>query len=324
MADQDYYAILGITRSANADEIKKAYRRMAKKYHPDQNRDDKTAESKFKDVQKAYEVLSDAKKRTQYDQYGQAGVGEFVDTGDKKYYQWGTDSTIEYDDLQDLLNAFGGQRSNSRASVFEQIFGNRGQRSQARPRTPSPPARGQDVERRVRLTFEQSIRGATVDIGRTAANGKRETISVTIPPNVKDGQRIRLRGKGGGGQSPGDLFIVCDVQPHPYFNREGADILLDVPVSLTEAALGAKVEVPTLDGRITVTVPPGTPGGTKLRLRGRGLKDNGSTGDQYVVVRIVPPKKLSASQEARLRELAEELDENPRGDAPWQKAETKT
>jgi DnaJ-class molecular chaperone len=325
MAGFDYYDALGVKHNATADEIKKAYRKLAKQYHPDRNKDNPAAEKKFKQVQEAYDVLGDSTKRAQYDQFGRAGVGEFVDTGNQRVYQWGQGSTINVDDLEDLFTAFGGgpggARASRRASIFDQFFGNRGRTAAPQP----PPQKGKDHDYPVRLTFEQAVNGASIDIQLSVGGQRHESITVKIPAGVRDGQRIRLRGKGSPGPRggpPGDLYIVCHVQPHRYFRREGDDITVEVPLSVTEALLGAKVDVPTLHGTMTVTIPPGTSSGAKLRLKGKGVGGNGrSPGDQFVVVRIVTPRQLNEEQRTVVEALAKTLDENPRATVPWGGAE---
>ena len=203
------------------------------------------------------------------------------------------------EDLESLFSAFGGEAS---ASPFERFFrqAGGGRRRRQRP----VPMRGQDVRRRINLAFEQAITGLTIEVDvapRSAGGGKRETLEVKIPPGVEDGQPIRLKGKGApgaGGGPPGDLFLICSVRPHERFRREGRDLVIDLSVSMPEAALGAKVEVPTLDGPVTMTIPPGTSSGTRLRLQGRGVPAHGSTpaGNQYVILQVKVPKTLSEEQ----------------------------
>ncbi len=326
MASDDYYDILGVSRGANDEEIRKAYRRLAKEFHPDRNPGDKEAERKFKTIQEAYEVLSDREKRSQYDQFGKIGVGRVVNDNGKQYYSWGSGSTVNMDELDDLFKIFGGQgrtqggggsRPDFRGSgVFDQIFGRKGQRG-----AKTAPARGQDIEQAVELSFDQAFRGTSIEVTLQGGSG-RQTLGVKIPPNMQDGQRIRISGKGQPspqGGAPGDLFIVCRVQPHAYFRRQENDILLDVPISPTEAMLGAKINVPTLDGVVTLSVPPGTCSGAKLRLKGRGMKSAGAStrGDQLVVIQIKSPKNIDAANRKILETLANQLNYNPRADVPW-------
>lgn len=307
MAHEDYYDILGVKRDADAAEIRRAYRRLAKQYHPDRNPGNPAAEGKFKKVQEAYGVLGSAEKRKDYDAYGSAAVGDVrTRPGGQSVYTWGGGSTIDLDDLEDLFTAFG-KGGGPRASVFEQIFGRGGH--DRRAAGPRPAQRGRDIEQPVRLSFEQAVFGTTVDVVLQHSGGdrRRETLNVKIPPGVSDGQRIRIRGKGQsgeGGGPPGDLHLICQVASHPEFRREGADILATVPVSLTDAVLGGRITVPTLEGPVTMTLPPGSSSATRLRLRGRGVpKERGERGDQIVTIEIRVPRALSPRQ----RELFEEL-----------------
>ncbi len=324
MSHEDLYKEMGVNKSATEAEIRSAYRKLAKKFHPDRNPGNRQAEEKFKRVQDAYDVLGDTKKRTEYDQFGKAGVGQFVNEGGNQYYTWGEGTKVRSDDLEDLFSAFGGS-GDGRASVFEQVFGSRRGRGR-QPAQPQAPTRGQNVERPVSLSFEQAIHGTTVEIDlvfNAQGRQKRQTLSVKIPPNVSDGQKIRVRGKGGPGQSggsPGDMFIVCRVGKHQYFRREGHDIHLDVPISITEAILGTKVDVPTLHGTITVAIPPGTSSGSRLRLRGKGIPATGNgslPGDQYIVVQIAVPNSLDDEQRSVIESCKEALDVNPRENLSW-------
>jgi len=320
MPPKDLYVILGLSRGATADEIKRAYRRLAKQHHPDRNKGSADSEARFKEVQQAYAILSDPQRRKQYDATGHAGPlpegGAWAERpGGARVYRWsgGGGQPVEFDlgDLADLFD-FGGDEQ-GRSPIFEQFFSRRGGSSGARvePQAPPPPA---DVEQAVDLSFEQAIHGATLEL---RIQGVRdETIQVKIPAGVRDGQRVRVRGKGGTGSGGrrGDIYILCRVGPHAYFRREEDDIYLDLPVTLAEAALGAKIEVPTLDGLTRVTVPPGTASGKKLRLAGCGVRNSQSEqrGDQYCVIRIVPPATLTDAQRKLLEELNESGLDNPR------------
>ncbi len=317
MERDDYYGILGVTRSAKPDEIKRAYRKLAKQYHPDRNPGNQAAEAKFKEVQEAYEVLSDSQKRQEYDRFGRAGVGRWQQQPHgQRVYTWGGGSQVNVDDLEDLFAAFGGGGEQGGASVFSNFFDRMG----GGRRAPAAPRRGADVEQNLPLSFEQAIRGTTIDLTiRNSATGRQETLSVKIPPGVENGKRIRVRGKGHPGENggpTGDLHLVCAVQPHEYFERRGYDIHVEVPVTLTEAALGAKVDVPTIDGMMTLTVPPGTSGGAKLRLRGKGVPHgkSGQRGDQIATIRVTVPEDPTAEQKQLFDALAKTLDENPRKD----------
>jgi DnaJ-class molecular chaperone len=333
MAQRDYYEVLGVSRNASEQDIKRAYRKLAKQYHPDRNPGDPKATEKFKEVQQAYEVLSDKTKRAQYDQFGFVGAGAGPGgaggswrpgPGGAHVYTWSSDGDIPIEDIEDLFGAFraGGERDiGGGGGIFDQIFGRRRPGQRARATRIDPENEVQDLEHHLQLTFDQAVHGATLelDINRNGAMGSSEKLKVRIPPGIREGQRIRLRGKGRpapDGSAAGDLYIVCHVQPHPYFARQDNDLYLDVPLTIAEATLGAKVEIPTMDGPTRITVPPGTASGTKLRLRGKGVVDpkTGVRGDLYAVVRIVPPRRLTPEQ----RDLIERFqragggEENPR------------
>jgi len=327
MAKRDYYEVLGVPRSAGRDDIRKAYRRLARKYHPDLNPGDAEAERRFKELGEAYEVLSDAKKRKAYDRFGREGVrmGAGAAAGAGPFagrYTW-TGGGSPFEDV--AFEAFAGS-GGSPESIFEELFsrlgGMRGRR--ARPRAGR---RGADLESELAITFAQAVRGVetTLTIRRPTGDGdsRRETLSVKIPPGMQDGLRLRLHGKGApgvGGEPPGDLYLRIRIKPHPYFRRRDADIYIDVPISVAEAALGATVEVPTVHGRRTsVRIPGGTAGGTRLRLKGQGLPDarTGRPGDQYCVIRIVPPKRLDEKQKRLFEELRGLKSEGPRTGPPW-------
>jgi curved DNA-binding protein len=329
MAKRDYYEVLGITKSASADEIKKAHRKLVRQFHPDVNKNNKQAEEKFKEVQEAYDVLSDATKRRNYDQFGHAGVGGASGApgagGDpfEAYrrarggagsgaggrggpYQWRGDGSTTVEDIDP--SDFGNGQFND---LFEQLFGrggaaSRGAAGRARGRSePQSAPRGSDVEYPVTLTFEQAARGTTLPL-QINRGGKLETIDVKVPGGVKDGSRVRIKGRGEqGGGEPGDLFIVTSVTPHEKFKRDGLDILLEVPLSLWESLLGTKVQVPTLDGPVTLTIPPGTGSHAKLRIKGRGVFRGEEKGDQLVVTRVVVPKTLDEEDKKVIEKLAE-------------------
>ncbi len=311
MAERDYYEVLGVARNASAGQIKSAYRKLARKYHPDVNKSP-DAQGKFTEATQAYEVLSDDKKRKMYDRFGQAGgPGSSGPAGARVYTSTGRGG-MGFDifseegegfmgmSLDDILQALGG--------------GRRGKRK-------APQPKGADLEYPITLEFLQAVRGVTTSI--RIRGGQRadhdETIEVKIPPGVNEGQRIRVRGKGQPGPAgPGDLYIRVHVATHLHFTRDGLNIYVEVPISITEAALGAKVPVPTIDGMTTVTIPPGTNSAQKLRLKGKGIgpaEDN--RGDQYVVIRIVAPKSVSDAGRRLLEQFAETDNFDPRAHVPW-------
>ena len=330
MAKRDYYEVLGVPKTASADEIKKAHRKLALKYHPDRNKDNKEAEERFKEIQEAYDVLSDAQKRQNYDQFGHAGVGaggarapngdpfdsfRRAQGGRGGRTTWRASPGVSVEDF-DPSEFSGGDFGD----LFEQLFGRGGAaaRGGTRGRVRPEPSRGQDVEHGIVLSFEQAARGVTLPLQITRGPGQTETIEVKIPPGVKDGSRIRIKGRGEQtGGEPGDLFIITHVQPHPYFRREGLDIYLDLPLSAYEAMLGTKVQVPTLDGPVTVTVPPGAGSGAKLRIKGRGVERGSEKGDQYVIVKIAVPKDLDEEDRKLIEQLAAKHPVNARADVKW-------
>jgi len=331
MAKRDYYEVLGVNRGASDEEIRSAYRRLARKYHPDLNPGNKQAEAHFKEINGAYEVLSDPEKRKAYDQFGpdfahfRAGAGAAgAGPGPGGFrYTW-TGEGSPFDDA--AFEAFGGGGGEG-ASIFEELFSRMGGRAGRGARGAGRAGmRGQDAEAPIDLAFDQAVKGVstTLTVQRPAADGamRPERLEVRIPPGVRDGQRLRLRGKGSpgvGGGPAGDLYLVIRAEPHPYFRREGQDIYIDVPISVSEAALGTTVDVPTIHGRTAVRIPPGTASGTKLRLRGQGVSDAQGIGrgDQYCVIKIVPPRKLSDEQRKVFEHLRDAEAENPRADVPW-------
>jgi DnaJ-class molecular chaperone len=324
MAKRDYYDVLGVAKSASADEIKSAFRKMARKFHPDATKNDPKSTERFKEAQEAYEVLSDAAKRKNYDEFGHAGVGAMPGGGGdpfesfrraqagggRRSWQGGPGVSVEDFDL-------GGQDI---GSIFDQFFGaSRSGRSRGRTRV--EPRRGQDIEHPVTLSFEQAARGTHLPL-QINREGKIETIDIRIPAGVKDGSRVRVKGRGGPGiggreAEAGDLFIITHVTPHAYFRREGLDVYLDLPISLYEAAAGAKVDVPTLDGLRTLTIPPNTSGGAKLRIKGHGIQRGEEKGDQIVVTKIVMPKNLDDEDRKAIERISAKHPVNPRGDVGW-------
>lgn len=301
MAQQDYYKVLDVEKGASQDEIRKAYKKLSKKYHPD---GETPQVEKFKQVQEAFEVLGDAQKRKQYDQFGHAfrgAPGGGNGPGGQPFH-WSTESgPIDLGDLfgqVDLGDLFGGRFRGG---------GGEGPR-------PQRGRHGGDIQVSLEIPFEIAALGGTQEM-----RFQGETLSVKIPAGVDSSSVIRLAGQGepgvGPGAKAGDLLVTLIVRPHAWFRREGNNVLLDLPLTVAEAGLGAKVDVPTLDeGKVTLTVPPGTSSGAKLRLRGKGIPDRQTKerGDMHVVVKIVVPSKPSARVKELLKELADTDPTQPR------------
>jgi molecular chaperone DnaJ len=384
MPSPDYYASLGVPRGAKPEEIRKAYRRLARKFHPDVNPGDKAAEERFKKIQEAYDVLSDPKKRQMYDQYGFYSATGFPPGGEGT--RQGPEMGFGGFDFTDFFTqATGGGREAGRGAagfrdIFSQFFG-RGARAEAAP----VPEKGADLEYAVSIDFWQSIRGAQLPLsvshfescdacGGTGRSGgqttvcaecngsgqvtqtagamrfsltcprcggqgrlkntcprcrgegrvsRTETVEVRIPPGVQTGTRLRVPGKGNAGTlgaPPGDLYITVRVEPHAFFKREGDNIVIQVPITVTEAGLGAKIEVPTIDGRALLKIPMGTQNGQKFRLREKGVLNSrtGVRGDQLVEVLVQAPRVRDERTKELLRELASLNTEDPRADI-WSK-----
>ncbi len=315
---RDLYAILGVARDADAETLRKSYRKLARRHHPDVNQGAKAAEEKFKEISRAYDVLSDAEKRRNYDEFGEISLQGGFDAEKARRAREAFSSRFErrggpsFEGVGDERSEFGGLDD-----LFSDLFSRRGAGGLRRER------RGADLEAELELDFVDAALGGErrLSIARPMADGsvRDETVTVRIPPGVADGGRIRLRGKGGEGRSgagPGDVFARIRVRPHRFFRREGRDLYLDLPVTIGEATLGAKVEVPTLDGRVTLTIPPGTDCGAKLRLRGKGVPhpSGGKPGDLYVAVQIRVPRDLTPEAAAKLQELARFDPPDPRAD----------
>ena len=322
--DKDFYSVLGVSKDADETEIKKAYRKLAKQYHPDRNAGDDSAEQKFKDVGEAHSVLSDPEQRREYDAIrsmtgggarftagGPGGGAGFEDIfsafgggggGTRMRYSTGGGSPFAGSgggepDLEDILSMFGGGGQAG--------FGGQGTGFRA----PRGPQKGQDLTARTTLSFRDAVEGRTISLD---VNG--EKVNAKIPAGVKDGQKIRLRGKGAHGDrgaQRGDLILTVAVEPHPVFGREGDHLTIDLPVTFAEASLGATVTVPTLDGSsVKVKIAPGTPSGRVLRLKGRGVKTKTTTGDLRAKVQVVVPTELSDAE----RRAVEVLRDSQLGD----------
>jgi molecular chaperone DnaJ len=356
MAKRDYYEVLGVEKGASPEEIKRAYRRMAIKYHPDKNPGNKEAEAKFKECAEAYEVLSDPEKRKQYDQYGHEGLRG---TGMHDFSRM---------NVEDIFSIFGGD------DFFSSIFGGLGGGGRR-----GGPGRGYDLETSVEMTLEEVAHGTEKTIeftrqdrcpecggsgaapgtqparcplcggsGQVAKGGgffqmvstcpqcrgtgqivknpcptchgsgrvpKKRTVTIKVPPGVHEGQGIRVAGEGEPGHNGGpngDLYVYVRIRPHEFLERDGNDLIAVVPISVTQAALGATIDVPSLDGTRQLRIPPGTQYGSLFRIRGQGLPDvrTGRTGDELVQVTIETPMNLSARQEELLREFAQTENKN--------------
>ncbi len=300
---QDPYETLGVSRTASDDEIQKAYRKLARQYHPDRNPGDKTADAKFKEVSSAYELLSDKQKRAQFDQFGHAGPG-FAGggfpgggTGGFHFGGPGGGTTIDPETAEQI---FGSMFGGGLGDLFGQRGGGRSSRGRAK-RAPDP------VETAVTIPFDTGTLGGTV----TLKIGDRE-LDLKIPAGIEDGKVMRLGGQGPGGA---DVLLTVHVAPHAHFRREGNDLILTVPLTLAEAVLGGKVDVPTLDGgRIALTVKPGTSSGTRLRVRGHGVKG----GDLYVEAKVMVPAPADAKSRELLDEFARLNPQSVRKGAPWE------
>lgn len=333
MAKQrDYYEILGVRKNATDKEIKSAYRKLARKYHPDVSKVTNASE-KFREATTAYEILSDGEKRKMYDQFGQAAFkgGPGGAPGGPQGWPGGMGQGVRIN-FADMFGRGGSGGGGFMGMGLEEILEALGGHARQKKTRHSHPARsvpkGRDIEHHVNLEFLQAIYGTstTLRLQATDQTGKTatQTISVKIPAGVRDGQKIRLRGKGEDGPGgTGDLLLVCHVQPHAYFKRDGDNITVEIPIGIDEAALGAKVDVPTIDGITTVTIPPGTPSGRRLRLREKGIPsaDKKKTrGDQYVAIKIVPPVQLADESKKVLEKFAKiqaEKGSDPRADVPW-------
>lgn len=301
---RDLYAVLGVDRKADADAIRKAYRVLARKHHPDHNPGDKAAEDRFKEVSEANAVLSDPEKRALYDEFGEASLQAGFDAAATRSAQrgfGGFEHPGGFSDDEGYGIAF--------EDLLGGMFGGRARAGGARSRAWS----GDDLEMALELDFLEAALGTTkqISVTRPGRDNKPrvERVTVRIPPGVDDGGRIRVSGKGGEGSGSGmagDLYARLRIRPHAYFRRDGRDLLLDLPVTVGEAALGARIEIPTLEGRAIVTVPAGCDSGRRLRLRAKGIPDpkGGARGDLYVTVQIRVPVGIDADAKELLKELS--------------------
>ncbi len=306
----DYYEVLGVKKDSSAQDIKKVYRKLAMKYHPDRNEGDKEAEEKFKKISEAYAVLSDPEKRKQYDTFGESGFQQ-------RYSQ---EDIFQGFDLGDILKEFGlgglGGRSRTtggQGTPFESFFfqsgGPGGGRASYRTATQQP-VKGSDLTYELSVSLSEILSGSEKTISLRLEN-KTQNVSVKIPKGIKAGQKLRLAGKGASspyGGPPGDLFLIIKEQPHPVFSRDGNDLIVENHISVSQACLGAEVSVMSLEGKeLKVKFPAGVQSQSKLRLKGHGLPagNTGGRGDIYVKVIVDIPKKLTSEQKKLIKELAD-------------------
>lgn len=307
MQKKDFYAVLGVERTATQDEIKKAYRKLAMQHHPDKNPGNKKAEEKFKEITEAYETLSDAQKRKQYDQFGSgfqdfggfgAGAGPGGFEGFRQYGGAGGSYQGNPENFQDIFG-----------DMFGDFFS-----AKARPKRQ---ARGADLRYTLSITLEEAATGCEKLITFVRQKGSHNDsakLSVHVPAGVREHQKLKLAGEGDippHGGAPGDLYVIVNIQPHPFFTREENDVHVEVPVSFTEALLGGSIEVPTLTGKSLVKIPPGTHSGQTFRLKAKGLPRLGGlgSGDMLVKVQLVTPGRLTQEEKVLVEKLAEKIGE---------------
>jgi molecular chaperone DnaJ len=312
MAEKDYYDILGVKKGATDDEIKKAYRGLAKKHHPDKNKGNKDAENKFKEISEAYAVLSDREKREQYDRLGKEAFNFGGAGGQGGPFGGGFGGF----DFSQFSEQFGGGRQRRSTGgrkapggggftdIFSELFGGGGNQSQ--------PMRGGDIEAEATIEFRDAVLGTTLELQLPGSGSTK----VKIPEGVSDGQKLRLRGKGQpspNGGTAGDLNIVIHVRPHPFFERKGDDIHIELPIAVGEAVKGAEIDVPTIRGPVRARIPPLTSSGKKFRLTGKGVKKKGGgAGDEYYRVLIVLPPDMEAEALEAADVIEKSYKENPR------------
>ena len=288
MAQRDYYEVLGVSRDASPDEIKKAYRKLAVKNHPDKNPGNAAAEEKFKEASNAYEVLSDPKKRQIYNQRGHAGVNDMGFHG--------------FTNMEDIFSNYGDIFGRTVFGNFGDVFGD----VFSRQGPGKPQAQASDMRIKLIVSFMEAVYGTEKQV-----NVQGKNITIKIPAGIKDGQTLRLQGQGGralGSRTSGALLVTISVEPNPDFKREGLDLITQVAIPFTLAALGGKVRVPTLTGQINLTIPHGSQSGSQLRLRGQGIVDSaGRKGDLRVLVQVEIPKSLTQKQRDLLNELDKTL-----------------
>ncbi len=277
--EKDYYAVLGVDKKADAATIKKTYRALARELHPDKTKGDKKLEDRFKEVSEAYEILSDEKKRAEYDQAREMfKSGAFRGGGSQQFSG----------DFSDLFGNGG--------DIFSSLFGGR-----------RGPRKGQDIQTEVSISFRDALFGKEVDLRLSGQGNAPHTITVRIPAGVSDGAKVRVKGRGAPGEAgPGDLYVLVNVIPHPVFTRKGENLHITVPVSFTEAALGADISLPTIEGdEVKVRINPGTQNGKTLRIKGRGVKKGVNAGDLMATIEVQVPQRVDGKAKKALEDFAE-------------------
>lgn len=318
MAEEDFYKTLNVSRGATDEELQKAYRDLARKYHPDLHPDDKDAKRKFQEVQRAYDVLSDSKKRQMYDRFGsdfenvQSGGGPPPGGGGATWHT----TEGNFDDF-DFSQIFGG----AGADIFSQFRTGGGPAPGGTRQRRRRPQKGADLRFEHEIPFNTAIVGGETTISLRRAAGNVESISVKIPAGIEDGKTIRLREQGEpspSGGPAGDLLLKIRIAEHPFFQRRGQNLHVKLPVSLAEAASGAKVDVPTPTGTVTLSVPPGSSTGTRLRIRGHGVEaTKGKAGDLFAELQIVLPEGLDDEDRELIQKIDDKHPSNPRGKLKW-------
>jgi DnaJ-class molecular chaperone len=326
--DEDLYKILGVARSASQEEIQKAYRDMARRHHPDMNPDDSKAKEKFQRIQRAYDVLGNSEKREMYDRYGSSfeTMGAGGPRGGAAGGAWrrgtgaGPGGGFEGVDMEELFGAGGpGGYEGGFADLLKQFAGGAagGRRGGASP----GPRVGRNLQHATTVPFRTAVLGGEMHVAVQRLDGKTETIAVKIPAGIEDGKKVRVRGKGesaGPNGKPGDLLITVHIAAHPHFDRRGHNLLVRVPVTLAEAAMGAKIDVPAPRGTLTLTVPPGTSSGKRLRAKGQGVHaTDAPPGDLIAEIQIVLPETLDEEDLEMIRRIDSRHPSAPRADLRW-------
>ena len=303
---EDYYQTLGLTRDASQSDIDTAYRNLARKHHPDLNPDDKRAKEKFQQVQNAYDVLKDPEKRQMFDRYG---------SGFENMGGGGPAGGAGFDDFAQMFGGQGGGGNAGFEDLFRQFAG-AGDGGRGRGRRAQPPRRGRDIEHEIQVSLKTAIEGGETELRLQRADGAMESITARIPAGIENRKKIRLRGKGEAGIQggpAGDILIRIIVSSDPVFQRLGDDVVVKTPVTVAEAALGGKIDVPGPKGTITMTIPAGSSSGTRLRAKGQGVtSSSGKTGDLYAELKIVLPDEIDERSAELLKEFQDRNDESPR------------